>query len=113
MGGIIVYDVWTVVKVAFGGATAVTVGDCGAAEGWLEDTDATIGTTGRAGTQPSSAFDSAGYVLSGRPQIYNTTDADHVKLVFTGDATAGILDVYVVWAYADFDALANTDWPNT
>ena len=112
--GLIVHDVFSVVKVAFAGATAITIGDCGDAAGYLGTTEVTPGTTGVRNDIPSSVFSKPAYGQGfSRAGVYNTTDVDQIELTFTGDATAGILDVYVVYSMADFSQLANTDWPNS
>ena len=111
--GLIVYDVWSVVKVAWGGATAITLGDCAAAAGFANSTEVTPGTTGVAMVVASSVFSKPAYRNQARKRLYISTDADQIEATFTGDATAGIMDVYVAWSLADFDQLANTDWPNS
>jgi hypothetical protein len=114
-GGLMIHDVWSVVKVAFTGATACSLGDCAGDESWAEDTDVAVTSTGVKMVDMSSAFAGTQYgpETQSRNVLYISTDADQIQATFTGDATAGVMDVYVMWSMVDMDNLANTDWPDS
>lgn len=109
--GYIIHNVWHYVLTAWAGATACTIGDCGNAAGFIASSELSPGSTGGS-TYPSSVFTKPPY-MKGYPRIYRSSDADRIEATFTGDATAGIMDVYVAWSYAEVGQLGNTDWPNT
>ena len=116
-GGITVYTVHTIVKVAFVGLSAATIGDTNTAAGWVLNSDIVVGTTDYAMGGVSSAVTKPAYGL-GRgmgPVTYLTTDAlqNKISLTPTGDATAGIMDVYIVYSLNDEEALATTSWGDT
>lgn len=110
-GGVVIHDLFTVVKVAFVGLSAMTIGDCADSDGWAVDSDIVVGTTGTGSGYCSSVVTKPAYYK--RPQIYATSDADMIKLNATADATAGIVDVYVTYSYVDKEPLPGSDWPDT
>lgn len=116
-GGIFVYHVQTIVKTAFAGLTAAVIGDCTDSDGWVVDSDIVVGTTDFAFGGVSSVVTKPAYGIARGmgPKVYLTTDADAnlISIHPTGDASAGIMDVYMIYSLIDEEALATTSWPDT
>lgn len=106
-GGIIIYSVSAYVKQAFTAAVDLGIHDSNAADSddmWAAEAD--IGATA-VNTEfvPSSVYGQA---------IFNDSDDSYLYLESSGaDIAAGILDVFVVYSYADRLSLPGTDWPDT
>lgn len=116
-GGILVHTVHAVVKTAFAGLSAGDIGDCTDSDGWIVDSDIVVGTTDFALGGVSSAITkpAQGLARGKGARLYATTDvADNLISIHpTGDATAGVMDVYLVYSLVDERALATTSWPDT
>lgn len=106
-GGVIIWEVAAFVKTAFTALVDLGITDSNAADSndqWAGET--CIGST----TVNTEWVASTVYPHA----IFNTSDDHYLYLESSGaDIAAGILDVFVVYSYADKLSLPNTDWPDT
>lgn len=118
-GGVTVYSVFTIVKVACVGLTALDISDTAIAGdcGWELSTDIVPGTTGVARGLAYAAVTSPayGWGVGMGPVTYLTTDTlqNRITATLAGDLSAGIVDVYCIYSLADEQNLPNSDWPDT
>lgn len=106
-GGILIYSLSAYVKQAFTAAVDLNITDSNAADSddsWADEGD--IGSTAvNVEFLPSTVQNQV---------IFNDSDDAYLYLESSGaDIAAGILDVFVVYSYADRGSLPGTDWPDT
>jgi len=106
-GGVIIWGLAAYVKQAFTASVDLGITDSNAADSddaWADEGD--IGAT----TVNTEFVLTTDY---GRT-LFNTSDDHYLYLESSGaDIAAGILDVFVVYSYADRESLPGTDWPDT
>jgi len=116
-GGVMVWDIKSIVKTAFTAAVDLAVYDSDASDttgsAWLMEGDIAATTVGAYQTTTQAADSGFGFWGQG-PKLYNTTDEVDIFVESTGaNIAAGIVDFYIVYSYVDMDPLPGTDWPDT